>query len=449
MRRGAALAAFALAAGAVAPVGAQAPAAAAAPAGARSATDSLTSSYEVGGIRVIHRRNTANEVVAANVYLLGGTRQTTDANAGIEAFLLEASERGTTEYPKERLRRTMNRLGSAIATAAEADWTMLGLRATRQTFDSTWAVLASRLMSPTLDSAEVELVREQFVLGLRQRNDSPDALVTFLADSFAFQGHPYARPPTGNARSIASISLADLRRYQREHIVKSRLLVVIVGNVERPTVERLLTRTLAKLPAGSYAWTLPDTLPRRASGFVTVARQLPTNYIQGYYPGPPAGSRDYAALRVATAILSGQLFGEIRSRRNLTYAVDAPFVERAVASGGLYVTTVAPDTVIALMRESITALQQGTIDPDALERLVGQFITEYFLDNETNGDQADLLARSHLFRGDYRAADRFVSTLHEVTPLDVQRAARRWMRDVQFAYIGDPARLSARSRRGF
>ena len=65
---------------------AQAPAAPAL--AARRAHDTLTSSYSVGGIRVIHRRNTANEVVAANVYLLGGVRQTTDASAGIEASVI-------------------------------------------------------------------------------------------------------------------------------------------------------------------------------------------------------------------------------------------------------------------------------------------------------------------------------------------------------------------------
>src|SRR5687768_10634306 len=56
---------------------------------ARATADSGTTSYEVAGIRVIHRFVTANEVVAANVYLLGGTRQLTPSNAGIEQLLLE------------------------------------------------------------------------------------------------------------------------------------------------------------------------------------------------------------------------------------------------------------------------------------------------------------------------------------------------------------------------
>lgn len=411
--------------------------------------DSLTTTYEIGGIRIIHRLTPANDIVAANVYLLGGVRQINNDNAGIEPLLLEVSDRGTREYAGDRVRTMLSRLGSTIVVDPETDWTMFGLRATREGFDSTWSVLASRLMHPTLDSAQVKLVREQLFAAVRQRGDNPDALVSFIADSFAFSGHPYARSTLGTEHSLARLTVPALRRYHDDQIVKSRMLVVIVGNISRAQVEKAIARTLAKLPTGSYRWTLPDTLPVRTAGFAIESRSLPTNYILGYYLGPPAGSKDYQALRVAAAVLSGQLFAEIRSRRNLTYAVDAPFVERAIASGGLYVTTVSPDTTLALMRQQITALQQGTIDREALERLVQQFITEYFLNNETNAEQANFLARAQLYRGDFRVADLFVDELREVSPEDVQRVARQYMRDVRFAYVGDSLRLSARALKGF
>jgi len=411
--------------------------------------DSLTTTYEIGGVRIIHRLTPANDVVAANVYLLGGVRQINDNNAGIEPLLLEASDRGTREYAGEKVRTMLSRLGSTIVVDPETDWTMFGLRATRDGFDSTWSVLASRLMHPTLDSGQVKLVREQLLAAVRQRGDNPDALVSFIADTFAFSGHPYARSTLGTEHSLVRLTVAALRRYHDEQIVKSRMLVVIVGNISRSQVENAITQTLAKLPTGNYRWTLPDTLPVRSAGFAIESRSLPTNYILGYYLGPPAGSKDYQALRVAAAVLSGQLFAEIRSRRNLTYAVDAPFVERAIASGGLYVTTVSPDTTLALMRQQITALQQGTIDREALERLVQQFITEYFLNNETNAEQANFLARAQLYRGDFRIADLFVDELRQVSPEDVQRVARQYMRDVRFAYVGDSLRLSPRALKGF
>lgn len=404
--------------------------------------DSLTMKFTASGIPVILRRVTANNVVAANLYLMGGTRQLTPATQGIELLLLESSERGTAKYPRDVLRAKMARLGSAIGVSAGVDWTTVGLRATTNGLDSTWAILADRIMAPRLEPADVDLVREQFVQAVSQRTDSPDALLDHLADSIAFTGHSYALEPTGTEATLKALTVADLRRYRTEQMVTSRMMLVVVGNVTRAKVEALVRTTIGTLPRGAYAWTPPDPPADLPGAYVIAQRTLPTNYLQGWFHGPKATSNDYAALRLACAVLSGRLFGEVRQRRNLTYSVNAPFEERAFSVGGLYVTTTQPDEVLAIMQQQIRALQDGTITDDGLEKLVQQFIVTYFLDNETNADQANMLARAELYQGDFRRASRFVNELRAVTATDIQRAARTYMTKVRWAYVGDPKKVT-------
>ncbi len=406
---------------------------------------SLTTSFEVSGVRVILRQNNANNVVAANLYLLGGARQVTESNAGIEPILLDVSERGTKHYPKNSLRRAMSRLGSEIVIAPRADWTMFGIRSSTEVFDSTWAIFADRVMRPNLAKSEINLVKAQYLSGIRQRRDDPDALADYLADSMTFVGHPYAVSVSGSERSLQAVDSAALREYHRTQLVTSRMLLVVVGNIDRAHIERLVNQSIGQLPHGEYKWTAPSRVPELQTAVVIERRQLPTNYILGYYSGPLANGRDYKALRVATSVLTGRMFAEIRTRQNLTYDVHAPFVDRAATAGGLYVSTVAPDTTLKLMRAAIVDLQQGTLDPAGLKQLEEQFITEYFLDNETNAAQADFLARSQLYEGDYREADRFVDELKSVTPEDVQRVARKYMKGFRFAYVGDPSKLNPRT----
>ncbi|MGH7633659.1 MAG: M16 family metallopeptidase, partial [Gemmatimonadaceae bacterium] len=298
------------------------------------------------------------------------------------------------------------------------------------------------LMHGTTDSTAVELVRSQVLSAVEQRRDSPDDYVEYLADSVAYAGHPYALEPAGTELSIARITPAELRRYRATQLVTSRMLLVVVGNVDRASVERLVSRTIGQLPRGNYAWMPPPALGDRPPTADLVERELPTNYILGYFTGPAAAEPDYQALRVACAVLGGRMFTEIRSRRNLTYAVEAPFVERDISAGGLYVTTVYPDSVLDLMHGEIADLQSGLIDPDNLRVVVSQFITEYFLNTETNAEQANFLARAQLYQGDWHAADRFEAELRTVTPQEVRAAARRYMRNIRFAYIGDTSKVS-------
>jgi zinc protease len=416
---------------------------------AQAVQDSATSRFTVDGVKVIHRRTNTNLFVA-NLYLLGGVHLVTPQTAGIEPMLLELTERGTRKYPGDALRRAMARSGSEIGVGAEEDYTIYGLRTTTDRIDSTWSIFADRLLAPTLAPAEFEFVKQNRVAGLAQRADDPDALLDHLADSVAFVGHAYGNSAVGTDRSVAGITLEQLREFHRTQMVKSRMLLVIVGNVPRERIERLVRASLGTLPMGTYEWKVPAPVgPQAGSNVHIVSRRLPTNYILGWWSGPPAGDADVPALRVATAILQGALFAEVRSRRNLTYAVEARFRDRGLVSGGLYVTTTRPDETLRVMKGQLNFLQEQTLPDEALAPLIQQFITEYFLDNETSGAQADFLARAELYRGDYRAGDRFVAELRAVTGADVRRVTSKWMKDLRFTYIGNPSQVNRFQLMGF
>ena len=410
--------------------------------------DTSTTSYSVNGVQVIHRQGTANLVVM-NLYLLGGVRNATPETAGVEPFYLAVSEQGTERHSKDALRRAMARTGSSTILDASDDWTLFSIRATTEVLDSVWGVFTDRLLRPRLDPAEIDFVRSQALTGLVQVNEHPEPLLARVTDSIAFRGHPYGLSPMGNAASLAAITRESLLQWKREQLVKSRLLLVVVGNVSRARLEQLVASSLGTLPTGSYAWTMPDTLPARASSLAVIPRVLPTNYLRGTYRGPRANEKDAAALRVAAAVLSGQLFSEIRSKSNLTYTAAAPYNDHALVSGELYVTTTLPDSALKIMRDQVRLLQEITIPTRALAPLIQQFLTEYFLDNETSTAQADFLARSQLYKGDWRTAERFMADLRAVTGEDVRRVSRRYLRDVQWVYIGDPARITRRLAESF
>jgi zinc protease len=415
---------------------------AASPSRAVAQGDTATSTFEVNGLRVILRRNAANDVVAANLYLLGGTQQLSPATQGIETLLLATSELGTKLFPREAVRRVTSQLGATILIRPSDDWTMFGFTTIRSSFDSTWAVFADRVMAPTLDSVDVELVRARMISAVRQAENSPDPIVNHLADSLSYVGHPYSFAPEGTEPALMSITLDAVRKYQANQMVTSRMLLVVVGNIERARLEPLVQRTLGQLQRGNYMWSPPREPAKLGKALVVREAALPTNYLLGYFPGPTARDPDYQVLRIATAVLSGRFFTEIRSRRNLSYEVEAPFVERAISNGGIYVTTTDPNATLELMRAEIERLQRELIDPRGLERLIQQFITDFFLKNETNGDQATFLARAQIYQGDYRAANRFVDDLRRVRPEDVRRVAKQYIHDFRFVYLGKPDALS-------
>lgn len=408
--------------------------------------DSVTVSYAVGGVQVIQRPNAANDVVAVHLYLLGGARQLTPATQGIEALLLEAAAFGTARYPGSTSRAAWARTGSELAVTPEADWTLYAFRGVRQQFDSSWNVFADRLVHPTLAGADVALARSRLVSRLRQQRQNPDGLLFLLADSVAFAGHPYGLQPHGTEASLAALDSAALARYAAEQLVTSRMLLVVVGNVRRDEVERAVARSLAALPHGSYAWTLPARLPDPGLGDVPrvalTARALPTNYLLGVFQGPPPTARDYAAFQVATAMLGGRLHRVIREQGALSYAAAAPFQERGVPTGGIYVSTTQPGLALILARAQVNDIRHLPSGLYGMHTLTDQFVLEFLAEHATSSAQAEFLARAQLYRGDYRKANQAMEELRHVTSDDVRRAAEHYIANVHFVYVGDTTRVT-------
>ena len=407
--------------------------------------DSTTSSFTVNGLRVIHRANFATDVVAAQLYLLGGARQLTPATQGIEALLLRAAEYGTAGYPGEAWRAAWSVTGSELSVVTTPDWTRVAMRGIRVDFDSSWAVFADRLVRPTLSDRAVRVARERLVAQVRQRRTNPDGLAFTLIDSVAYRGHPYALRHEGTEASLAVVDSAALARYHAEQMVTSRMLLVVVGGIDRAQVERAVTATLGRLPAGAYRWSLPPRVAASADAGATVsyvARPAATNYVVGLFHGPPPDAPDAPAFRLATALFSARVSQAVREQRGLSYAAYAPYLERGVTASGLYASTIAPAAVLQVMRAQLDTLRRESYVGAQMRFFTQQFVTGYIGSNLTSADQADALARAELYQGDYRRATREMDALRGVTGSELSAAARRYLVKPRFLYLGDTTRVT-------
>ena len=398
--------------------------------------DSLTISYEVAGLKVIHRPASVTDVVAVNLYLLGGSRQYATAPAGIEPFLLNASEYGTARYPGDATRRALAHTGSWITVSSTRDYTRYSFRGVKQEFDSTWAVFAERLMHPTLDSAALAITRGQFLISIKAERESPDAHAARLADSLAFEGHPYAMPEYGTVESITSLTADALKKYLAEQMMTSRMLLVVVGDIPRAQVERAVTATIGTLPRGSFTWTLPPEWPARAPRVTKVHRKLPTNYMMGFFSGPLQSSEDYPAFAIAVNMLGAFVFDDVRNE-GLSYAAGSPLIRTGAAGGSIYVSTTTPDTVVRIIQHNINFLQEVAIPRQVFVKHSKSYLDSYYYQTESNAELADVLAQAQLYRGDFRSAASYGDVLRKISGTDIKSVARKYMKNIQYAYVGD------------
>lgn len=399
------------------------------------------SELTVNGLKVLVKQRPSSRTVTAGLFVRGGAQNITAANAGIEALALDLATESTARYPRERLRRELARTASVLSYGVNYDYSVLSLATTRRHFDSAWEMFVEAALRPGMAAEDFERVKQRRLSNLGDDADSPDSLLQILQAGVAYAGHPYQNDPRGTVAAVERITLEDVTRYHRQLLQTSRLLLVIVGDLDPADIERKTVAAFGSLPVGAYR---PAPLPPLAFAspiLAVTARDLPTNYVQGVYAAPTPTSPDIYPMRVASSILRNRIFEEVRVKRSLSYAPDAFLNEQGAGLGGIYVTAVDANQAIQVMLREIATLQTVNVGTDEITATTQSFLTTYYQDEETNAAQAGAVARAELIGGGWQTMNGLIDRLRAVTPQEVRRVASTYIRNLQFVVVGNPLKI--------
>jgi len=399
---------------------------------------SLVTEFEINGLKVLMKRREGSLTVAAGLFIRGGASNINSTNAGIESLMLSAATEATAGFPRENMRSALSRMGTVIGSSSNNDYSVLSLGCTRLHFDKSWQIFTDVILRPSFTREDVSLVQDRMIVSLSDDTDNPDVYLQKLQERVAYAGHPYLNNTNGTPETVAKLTPDDLRRYHDKIFETSRLLLVIVGDLNPAEVKSLVASSIGKLPRGNYK---PEPIPALAFDKSTVEvtpRELPTNYIQGLFTAPSLTSPDIYAMRIASSMLRDRVFEEVRVKRNLSYAPDAFLRTQAANVGGLYVTAVDANQSIRVMLSEIARLQNEPVGGDDIQGVVAQYLTNYYLGQETNAAQAGELAQYELIGGNWRNSVDVLEKLMAVTPADVQRVSQKYMRNIRFVVLGNP-----------
>ncbi len=402
----------------------------------------LVSEFEVNGLKVLVKRRPNVPTVSAGLFVRGGARNLNGKNAGIESFMLDAAVEGSQKFPRETLRRELARTGSVIGAGANNDFSALSLASTRQNFDRSWEIFTDLALNPTFAAEDVERVRGRILTGLRERETDSDNYLKVLQERIIYANHPYSNEVSGTLATIAALTPKDLRDYHRNIMQSSRLLLVVVGDIDPAEMQKKVAAALSKLPRGEYKEQTYPALDFSKGTVDVTQRSLPTNYVQGVFNAPSLNNPDYYAMRVAILILQARIFQEVRVKRQLSYAPNAELASFASNTGTIYVTAVDANQAVRVMLDEVNNMKTQQINPQVIPSIAGPFLTLHYIDQENNAAQARELATYELIGGGWRNAFDFLDKIRAVTPQQIQAVSQKYMKNIRFIVVGNPEAIN-------
>jgi len=300
-----------------------------------------------------------------------------------------------------------------------------------------WFVLeADRMRNPVFREfyTERDVVTEE----RRMRVDTnPGGLLYEAQMGTAFQMHPYGVPVVGYMSDLMTLRRADVEDYYRRFYGPNNAVVAIVGDVDPDQIIRWVNDYFSGIPRGDEPAPVLSVEPeQRGERRVEVVSDAEPQVRIGWHVGSVFDD-DAPALGVLSYLLTGGRTSRLHRRLVLEDRI-ASFVGASAVPGSrfprLYVVQAAPlaphttAEIETAVYEELARLAEEPPESADLERIYTQLEASDVRRLRSNLGIAFQLAESATLFDDWRTTFLLSARMRQVTPEDVQRVVRTYLR---------------------
>ena len=288
-------------------------------------------------------------------------------------------------------------LGANIGLSVGGERAILRIRSLsrKDLRDRAVQLAAAMLSAPSYDPKIVEREKQRTITSLREAETKPEFVLERRFKKSVYGNYPLADSPS--VQSVSSVNVNDLKQFHKQFYRGDRMIVSIVGDVDRAQAAEIVQTLLKQIPqSGQPIAKLPDLQRSPIEALAQREIQIPFDSQQAHIAmGMTAVARnnpDYFPLLVGNYILGGggfvsRLMSEVREKRGLAYSVFsyfAPGKENGIFQAGLQTKNDQAALALDVMSTTIAQFIADGPTPSELEAAKSNLINGYPLRIDNN-----------------------------------------------------------------
>ena len=358
-------------------------------------------------------------------------------------------QQGTTSLSAEEVANTAARMGGSLDVGVGVNQLTIGGDVLSDFAAEMVSLIGGIAQHPALPASELPRLKNDMLRRLAIARSQPQQLAVAQFAKALYPGHPYGRVFPTEAM-IQDYTLADVQDFYQRSFGAARSSIYIVGRFDAAAVRPAVEHTFARWKQGR-APTAVEVMPmtERAVHLIDRPGAVQSTIYLGNPVAAPADP-DYLPLLVTNALLGGyfssRITANLREEKGYTYSPFSTVVSRLGTSYFAQVADVTTAVTGPSLKEifyEIDRLQETPPSEQELQAVQNYLSGTFVLQNSSRAGIVGQLAFLHLHDLPEDYLRRYVQRVNALTPTDIQRMARMYLRDerMTIVIVGDRAAI--------
>ncbi len=384
------------------------------------------------GIKVLYAENDNTPKATILLSLKARSYYDSTEKPGLYNFMMCMLDEGTINYTAEQFTDELESRGMVLQVVPGA----ISLNLLAKDLPKGLELLQEMLTNPIFDEKQIEKVRKQILVEIKNFWDSQKSIAGHLVSETVYKNHPYSKNILGTKASIESITKKDLQQCFKTFVSPDKAKLAIVGDIKQFDVQRVLEESFSDWQGEKIADINFPSLQSVKNDCINYFINRDQVLLCFVGLSVDRKHQDYDKLLLFDQLFGGGALGsmssrlfQLREQSGLFYSIGGSLTARANEQPGLAIV----QTLVSLDRLSeaekvIKKTIDETVDTVSKQELVQakRAILNSLMNNFESNSK---IATSFLFLDKYKLPmnyfDKRAQDLKTITVEQVQKAVRK------------------------
>lgn len=216
--------------------------------------DTLERTTLDSGLKVILAKRSAIPVVRMRLMVDSGFAADQNSKPGTANLTMQMLDEGAGDLDALEISTRLAQMGSRIGSGAGLDMSQIAMDTLKENLAQTLDIFSKIILNPTFPPSELERLKAQQLASIAQEKSSPFGLGYRLLPKILYgKKHAYsgAFSGSGNEKSVASMTVEDLKRYHQTWFKANNATLIVVGDISMDDVKPMLNKAFKGMRNGA------------------------------------------------------------------------------------------------------------------------------------------------------------------------------------------------------